>query len=76
MRFMMFMYPEIEEKDWLGGEADVAGHPRQAGDQPRRLDPPDGLDRPAGLGAAHVCSGGLSESCPAACTSSGKSSIS
>ena len=24
MRFMMFMYPEIEEREWLGGESDSA----------------------------------------------------
>jgi hypothetical protein len=24
MRFMMFMYPEIEESDWLGGESEDA----------------------------------------------------
>ncbi|HYC82555.1 MAG TPA: YciI family protein [Solirubrobacterales bacterium] len=27
MRFMMFMYPEIEEKEWLGGESDSAVTP-------------------------------------------------
>ena len=31
------------------GQADVADHPRQAGDQPRRLDPPDRLDRAVGV---------------------------
>ena len=35
------------------GEADVAHHPRQAGDQAGRLDPPDRLDRPVGRGPAH-----------------------
>jgi len=24
MRFMMFMYPEIDEKEWLGGDSDAA----------------------------------------------------
>ena len=32
------------------GQADVADDPRQAGDEARRLDPPDGLDRAVGIG--------------------------
>ena len=35
------------------GQADVAHHAREAGDQPRRLDPPDGLDRAVGV-AGHA----------------------
>jgi hypothetical protein len=37
----------------LLGETDVAHHPRQAGDQPRRLDAKDRLDRPMRIGGRH-----------------------
>ena len=35
------------------GQADVAHDPRKAGDEPRRLDPPDRVDRAMGVGSRH-----------------------
>ena len=37
----------------LLGEADVAHDPREAGDEPGRLDPPDRVDRAMGVGSRH-----------------------
>ena len=37
----------------LLGEPDVAHDPRDAGDEPRRLDPKDGADRAVGIGGLH-----------------------
>ena len=37
----------------LLGEADVAHHAREPGDQPGRLDPPDRVDRAMGIGSRH-----------------------
>ena len=37
----------------LLGQADVAHHARQAGDEPRRLDPPDRVDGAMGVGGRH-----------------------
>ena len=36
------------------GQPHVAHHPGQAGDQPRRLDPPDRVDDPAGIISGHA----------------------
>ena len=36
------------------GEADVADDAYEAGDEPRRLDPPDGVDRPMSIGSRHA----------------------
>ena len=35
------------------GEADVAHDPREAGDEPGRLDPPDRVDGAMGVGSRH-----------------------
>ena len=35
------------------GEADVAHDAREAGDEPRRLDPPDRVDGAMGVGSGH-----------------------
>jgi hypothetical protein len=35
------------------GQADAAHDPREAGDEPRRLDSPDGGDRAMGIGSRH-----------------------
>src|SRR5439155_17122630 len=35
------------------GEPDVAYDPREAGDDPRRFDPPDRVDRAMGVGSRH-----------------------
>ena len=37
----------------LLGQADVAHDPREAGDEPGRLDPPDRVDRAMGIGSRH-----------------------
>jgi len=37
----------------LLGEADIAHHPRKAGDEPRLLDPENGLDGAMGVGSRH-----------------------
>ena len=37
----------------LLGEADVAHDAREPGDEPRRLDPPDRVDRAMGIGGRH-----------------------
>ena len=37
----------------LLGQADVAHDPREAGDEPGRLDPPDRVDRAVGVGSRH-----------------------
>ena len=37
----------------LFGDADVPHHPRQAGDDPRRFDAPDGVDGTVGVGGRH-----------------------
>jgi hypothetical protein len=39
----------------LLGQADVAHHPRQAGDEPGRLDPKDRFDGAMGVGSRHGC---------------------
>jgi hypothetical protein len=39
----------------LLGQRHIAQHPRQAGDQPRMLDPPDGQDRAMDVGGRHGC---------------------
>ena len=39
----------------LLGEADVAHHPREPGDESGRLDPPDGVDRAMCVGSRHCC---------------------
>ena len=58
------------------GEAEVAHHPRQAGDQSGGLDPPDCLDGAVGFAHPAVCSGSGWEASAAWRTSSGKSDIS
>ena len=35
------------------GKADIAHDPRETGDEPRRLDPPDRVDRAMGIGSRH-----------------------
>ena len=35
------------------GQADIAHHPGEAGDEPRRLDPPDRVDGAMGVGSRH-----------------------
>jgi hypothetical protein len=50
--------PALERDDervlrQLLGQADVAQHPREAGNEPRRLDPPDRVDRAMGVGSRH-----------------------
>ncbi len=35
------------------GKADIAHDPRQAGDEPGRLDPPDRVDRAMCIGSSH-----------------------
>src|SRR5713226_5590471 len=37
----------------LLGETDITQNPRETGDEPRRLDPPDCLDRTMGVGSRH-----------------------
>ena len=37
------------------GDADVAHDPGEAGDEPRRLDAPDRVDRAMGVGSRHGC---------------------
>ena len=71
------------------GQAQVANDAGQAGDQPGRLDPPDRLDRPMGVGDRHrlplsaprprppaYCSAGFTPLMSTAWTSSEKSDIS
>jgi hypothetical protein len=53
----------------LLGEADVAHHAREAGDDPRRLDPPDGVDRAAN---AHGARFAIAAQTAAVASSSGK----
>src|ERR1043166_2670421 len=38
----------------LLGKTDVSHDPRQAGDDPRRLDPPNRVDRAMGIGSRHL----------------------
>ena len=35
------------------GDTDIAHDPGEAGDEPGRLDPPDGVDRSVGIGSRH-----------------------
>src|SRR6266852_976051 len=37
------------------GQSDVAHDSRESGDEPRRLDPPDRVDRAMGVGSRHGC---------------------